>query len=209
MDYYTKFLTLEKFILKHIANDDLKNTKITCISMKNIHGKIIQTMYEVMQHDDDNKLEVLSDLQVTSDKMILIINKIDSLITEKFPEKQQIHEVAIVPETHDRASVDVVLNKDAPSLVLFFADWCGPCKAFLPMWTDLEKSNKSKKLNMAKFSCVKYDNECKKITAIKAYPTIVLVKPGSDKLIVFNEMRNVHNIVAFVKENTGVDMTAQ
>ena len=208
MDYYTKFMTLEKFILKHIENEDLENTKITCISMKNIHGKIIQTMYEVMQHDDNNKLEVLSDLQVTSDKMIVIINKIENLISEKFPEKQKTHEVKIDIEIHDTSNDKVILNKNLPSLVLFFADWCGPCKAFLPMWTDLEKSNTGEKLNMAKFSCVKYDNECRMINAIKSYPTIVLVIPGSDKLIPFNGMRTVDNIVTFVKTHTKIDMTA-
>jgi thiol-disulfide isomerase/thioredoxin len=227
MDYYPKFLTLEKVTKRYIANKDVQNAKISLISMRKIHGKILQTMHEVNSLSADNKLEVLSDLQITNERMVKkLIALEDSNDADSNNAVQDIQNTRnsqdannnnAVQDTQNKSIQDAdphasaephqPLIKDVPSLVLFFADWCGPCKAFLPMWNDMKESHKRTDMNMVKFSCVKYSESCNQISVIDSYPTIVLHIPNKTELIKFKGTRSVDNIVAFVKEHTNIDMS--
>jgi thiol-disulfide isomerase/thioredoxin len=82
-----------------------------------------------------------------------------------------------------------------PTLVLFYAHWCGYCTKFMPIWEKLEKDLDIKTI---KINCPENENLCDKYN-IQGYPTIKLFK--NEQEIDFNKSRTYEGVMEFVKEN--------
>lgn len=92
-------------------------------------------------------------------------------------------------------------------IILFYADWCGYCKRFLPIWNELKSDSK---LNNVKFIDVDMTNEKKIITGelnnsdlnlvnevqINGFPTIKLLHNGI--LTDYNNKREKEDIINFL-----------
>lgn len=198
MDYHEKILILNKYFSKYASDRNMKDMENTIRSMKGIHGKVVNTMLDVQNSNEGNKLEVLSDLQIISYKMANIVSEAmkqyDQLISTREQEK-----------TADN-DVNKKLNKNAPSLIYFYAEWCGYCKRFLPTWDAMENEFDRDDINLVKFSCVSNKEKCDKINIIKGYPTIILYKPDTKETIKFEGDRSRESLIAFVKSNTGINL---
>jgi thiol-disulfide isomerase/thioredoxin len=210
MDYHDKVIILNKYFNKFAEERKIDDMKQTIKSMKAIHGKIIHTMLEVNTTHESNKMEVLSDLQIVSNKMSNIIDvatsSYDTMMGENENKKHlKLREDAEI-KLNGVTDSSKKVNKDAPSLILFYADWCGPCKAFLPTWNQLESTLVRDDLNIVKFSCVEHKEKCDKIPFITSFPTVVLYKPGDKKIEKFTGNREPSTIVDFLNKQLNMDI---
>jgi thioredoxin 1 len=72
-----------------------------------------------------------------------------------------------------------IINSDTPTLVDFFAEWCGPCKMMKPVFEEL----KSKMGNEITILKIDVDKSPKAAAAyqIQSMPTLLLFKNGEIK----------------------------
>ena len=70
-----------------------------------------------------------------------------------------------------------VLNSDKTVLVDFYADWCGPCKAYSPIVESVAAENEDIKVVK-----INVDNETDIASKYNAYsiPTFVVIKDGKE-----------------------------
>lgn len=73
------------------------------------------------------------------------------------------------------------IKQKKPMLVLFYADWCGFCVRFMPIFEELHKNHKDQ-FNFVKVNVEdnKYQDAVKKYE-ISAFPTVYMVNTKTDK----------------------------
>jgi thioredoxin 2 len=82
--------------------------------------------------------------------------------------------VKVQEEDFDRT----VMEADAPVLVDFYADWCGPCKMVAPVVDDLAREH-SGKLLVGKVDTDRAPDLSVKL-AIRGIPTLILFRDGAE-----------------------------
>ena len=91
-----------------------------------------------------------------------------------------------------------VLKSSKPTIVDFFADWCGPCKQIAPVLEEISDELKDK-IKIAKHDI---DNEPNTPTkyGVKGIPTMLLFKNGELKSTKVGATTK-SNIIAWINEN--------
>jgi thioredoxin 1 len=77
------------------------------------------------------------------------------------------------------ADFDTVVASGTPTLVDFWADWCGPCHAIAPVLEELAAEHEGEltvaKLNVDENSDIALDHE------VMSIPTLIIFKDGVEK----------------------------
>lgn len=69
-----------------------------------------------------------------------------------------------------------LINRNTPTLVDFYADWCGPCKMMPPILNEV-KTSLGDKVNILKVNVDKNNKAAVKY-GIRSIPTLLLFKNG-------------------------------
>ena len=91
-----------------------------------------------------------------------------------------------------------VLKADKPTLVDFWAEWCGPCKQVGPILEEIS-NEMSDQLVVAKHNIDKDPNQPTKF-GVRGIPTMLLFKGGELKATKVG-VTTKSNIVSWIKEN--------
>ena len=114
------------------------------------------------------------------------------------PKENNADVFVVVGKTYEKE----VINNDKDVMLLFYAPWCGHCKALHPKYEEVAKKLKAKnpKLLMAKIDAT--ENEVENIN-ISGFPTVKFY-PGNKKNkapIDYNGDRSVDDMIKFIKTN--------
>lgn len=92
------------------------------------------------------------------------------------------------------------LSGDKKYLVYFYADWCGFCKKFKPIWDELKEHYKKK--DVSNFELKEFESANKEMMEkykIDGYPTLKLI--SKEGVVDYNEERIMKNIISWVTQN--------
>ncbi len=104
----------------------------------------------------------------------------------------------VVGKTFER---DVIKN-DKDVMLLFYAPWCGHCKALHPKYEEVARKLKAKNPKLVMAKCDATENEVESVN-ISGFPTVKFY-PGNKKdqaPLDYNGDRSVDDIIKFIKTN--------
>jgi len=99
-------------------------------------------------------------------------------------------------------------DKDGDALLLVFADWCGHCTTYKPLWKKLAAMAKAKEANSVLTAAVHFD-QVDKVPALKdakleGYPTVIRIREdGSVETVPSADMRDVEKMKALLQVKSG------
>ncbi|OTA87298.1 hypothetical protein M434DRAFT_399569 [Hypoxylon sp. CO27-5] len=106
----------------------------------------------------------------------------------------------LIPDNFDK----VVLKSGKPTLVEFFAPWCGHCKNLAPVYEELAQAfATSKDVQIAKVDA-DAERDLGKKYGVQGFPTLKWFDGKSDKPIDYNGGRDLESLTKFITEKTGV-----
>lgn len=107
----------------------------------------------------------------------------------------------LIPDNFD----NVVLKSGKPTLVEFFAPWCGHCKTLAPVYEELALAFEHSK---DKVQIAKVDADAERALGkrfgVQGFPTLKFFDGTSDKPVDYNGGRDLESLSTFITEKTGV-----
>ena len=123
--------------------------------------------------------------------ILLLLHVNGRMIRRKKQKKQQ----PIEKTTNNQQPI----SKEEKTIVLYYANWCGHSRAFIPEWEKFEKycQQNINDINVIKMLC-EGDN-AKNCKGIRGYPTVILINNG--KAVTYKGDRTMESLIEFVNAN--------
>ena len=105
---------------------------------------------------------------------------------------------------------DVVFKSGKPSLVEFFAPWCGHCKNLAPTWEELATafSSSADKVTVAKVDADQHKSLGQRF-GVKGFPTLKWFDGKSETPVDYSGGRDLESLSAWITDKTGVKSKAK
>jgi len=99
------------------------------------------------------------------------------------------------------STFDTVVGLEKPSFVMFYAPWCGHCKALKPDWEKLGVASDCVKATIARVDCDDEENMeiCSRYD-IAGYPTLKYFLSGDNEGEDYENARDLPSLTSFVSE---------
>jgi len=96
---------------------------------------------------------------------------------------------------------DTIVGLEKPSFVMFYAPWCGHCKALKPDWEKLGVASDCDKATIGRVDCDDEDNTeiCSRYD-IAGYPTLKYFVSGDNEGEDYESARDLPTLTSFVSE---------
>lgn len=109
--------------------------------------------------------------------------------------------IDLMPSNFDK----VVLKSGKPTLVEFFAPWCGHCKTLAPVYEELALAfeHAKDKVQIAKVDADAERSLGKRFN-VQGFPTLKFFDGKSDKPEEYSSGRDIESLKKFITEKTGV-----
>jgi thioredoxin-like negative regulator of GroEL len=93
------------------------------------------------------------------------------------------------------------MDPQRPNFVLYYADWCGYSRQFLPIWDKFvsQVAASGKQVDTPKLNCIDKDADVCKAYGVEGYPTMILYHRGKE--IPYTGSRTVKALHAFLEQH--------
>jgi len=201
-------------MLKAVARDAKgKMLVVTVITEDDEHTRVMRLLdikesdlptFRAIKLGEDIEKFVPEDASITAENVKDFVAKLlagelkPHLKTEEVPEDWDKNGTKVLVGKNFK---EVAMDTEKNVLVDFYADWCPPCQRLAPTIEELgEKFANHPRVIIAKMdACANEVEEVK----IRSYPTIKLIKAGTNEIVDFDGDRTLEGFVNFLKEETG------
>lgn len=104
----------------------------------------------------------------------------------------------LIPSNFD----SVVFESGKPTLVEFFAPWCGHCKKLAPVYEELALAFEGANVQIAKVDA-DAEKSLGKRFGVQGYPTLKFFDGKSKDPVDYKSKRDLESLTAFITEKTG------
>lgn len=104
-------------------------------------------------------------------------------LAEMIKHQQELNDIKVMGVTElNSSNFEKIISSETPTLVDFWAEWCGPCRAMHPIFTRMAR--KFKKITFARLN-IDQNQEIATRFGIQSIPIFIMFKNGSpvDKVI--------------------------
>lgn len=192
---------------KSKLNNNLNEMAAKVKEMRTVHGKIVECFFNTIKDTKnmtDEEYYLLSTLDSSMTTTRKILNEVELYIGSP-KENKEVHISTgstefVLPksdkkQTDDHSSATIISggsghelevnNPNLPSIVLFYADWCGHCRNFKPTWNEFKNQMKQYggKINVIDTN----ESDIMANYGVSSYPTIKF----------FNNIKNKENSIDY------------
>jgi len=127
-----------------------------------------------------------------SAKSLLFLASLNSLASALANEENNSDVVDLTGDTFPQ-----FILENSPTLIQFFAPWCGHCRVLAPKYDEAAAALKEYNIKIAKVDCTANDDLCRE-RKVPGYPTLKVFTDGKDSP--YSGARAAYAIVSFMKK---------
>lgn len=206
--YLTKITFLEKMFYDSLYSKKLDVAAKLLYKMRIIHGDLLQKYHLLVSDDVEGKVKtscLLSTILQINYKIVLFENELKKNIGKNQTEDMPLFSGKV-------NDFDKLIDKEIPTLILFYSNECGACQKTKPEWDEVTKNIvekfeaiKEKLFNIIEINVADKNNDnIIKMFNIEAIPTFVMIeslnKPYADHNMMTG-MANKEKIQQFIKDS--------